>query len=1075
MFLVALVFGLCLYRSPSIAGKIGLFIRQVFIRHANRRIEMLLMLLRISRFVITAAILGLLLTASARGQTSGVNPANRVSEARFSRDIQPLLAKHCIVCHGPDDAEAGLSLVDPAAAVARLDSGQTAIVPNRPEESELLHRVTSTDPSLRMPPEGERLSDEEIAHLRSWIQNGANFETHWAYRPVTEPVLPSLPPDPLATDPWVQSPIDLFVLAQLRHAGLEPSPSADRATLIKRLSYDLIGLPPTPEQVDAFVADSSRDAYENLVDRLLASTAFGERWGRHWLDKARYADSDGYEKDKPRPDAWRYRDWVIRAINEDLAYDQFTIEQLAGDLLPAASAEQRLATAFHRQTLTNTEGGVDKEEFRVEATFDRTETTGAIWMGLTMTCARCHTHKYDQITHREYFQMFAFFNSADETNTDVAISAEALRQYEDEKAEYDRQLEPLERQVAQTKTDLRPQIESWTAEMTAKLNAESASPVTFETATVLAAKAASQAELIADPDGSVLVTGPVPDQDQYTIDLALPELPLTGIRLETMTDESLAKQGPGRAPNGNFVISRIRLYASGDREFAEPVELPIATAEADFSQQKFSAAGALSDEAKSGWAISPQMGKPHQWTGLIAEPVSSMPYRFLRVVIEQSYGGEHTLGRFRIATRTGSDPLAALPTEVADALRIDSEKRTPQQHDAIALHVARLDPQAAKPIDQLAKLKAKPPASPLMSVRVIGPATRTTRLLHRGDFLQPAEEVTSDAMEIIASTHPLRSRHADQPADRLDLARWLVDPRHPLTSRVSVNQVWAHLFGRGIVPTVNDFGVRGELPTHPELLDWLAWQFSHDMQWSRKRLIKTILMSATYRQASTHREELNQADPTNRLFARQNRLRVPAEVIRDLHLGVSGLLSQKVGGPSVFPPLPPGVAELSYANNFKWTTSDGEDAYRRGMYTFFKRTSPHPTLISFDCPDSNTSLLQRESSNTPLQALVTLNNGVFTEAAQAFASRVLRESDGDDRQRLTYALRLCIARQPQGAELERFEQLLATARRYYQSHPEDAGLLAAQHRWDGVKVEENAAWIATLRMVMNLDEFIVRD
>ena len=1036
------------------------------------------MLLRIPRFVITAAILGLLLTPPALGQTPEVKQApevNRVSETRFSRDIQPLLAKHCIVCHGPDDAEAGLSLIDPAVAVAQLDSGQRAIVPNRPDDSELLHRVTSTDPSLRMPPEGERLSDEEVAHLRTWIQNGANFETHWAYQPVTEPALPSLASDPLASDSWVRNPIDLFVLAQLRHAAVEPSPSADRATLIKRLSYDLIGLPPTPQQVDAFVADSSRDAYEHLLDRLLASEAFGERWGRHWLDKARYADSDGYEKDNPRPDAWRYRDWVIRAINDDLPYDQFTIEQLAGDLLPAASVDQRLATAFHRQTLTNTEGGADKEEFRVEATFDRTETTGAIWMGLTMTCARCHTHKYDQITHREYFQMFAFFNSADETNAEVAISPEAVRRYEDEKAIYDRQIDQLEQQVAQVKADLSPQIESWTAEMTAKLNAENASPVTFETAIVIAAKADSPAELAAQQDGSLLVTGPVPDQDQYTIDVALPELPLTGIRLETLTDESLAKQGPGRAPNGNFVISRIRLYASGDREFAEPVELAIATAEADFSQQKFSAAGALSDEAKSGWAISPQMGKPHQWTGLIAQPMDAKAYRFLRVVIEQSYGGEHTLGRFRIATRTGSDPLAGLPSEVAEALRVESEKRTPQQQDAIALHVARLDPKAVKPFDQLAKLKAKPPASALMSVRVIGPAKRTTRLLHRGDFLQPAEEVTSDALAIISGTHPLRSRHADQPADRLDLARWLVDPRHPLTSRVSVNHVWSHLFGRGIVPTVNDFGVRGELPTHPELLDWLAWQFSHDMQWSRKRLIKTILMSATYRQASHHREELTRVDPTNRLFARQNRLRVPAEVIRDLHLGVSGLLSQKVGGPSVFPPLPPGVAELSYANNFKWATSGGEDAYRRGMYTFFKRTSPHPTLISFDCPDSNTTLLQRESSNTPLQALVTLNNSVFTEAAQALARRVFMESSGDDRQRLTYALRLCIARKPQDTELDRFEQLLVAARLYYQSHPDDARLLASHHRWDEVTTEENAAWIATLRMVMNLDEFIVRD
>lgn len=1013
------------------------------------------------------SMVGLLLAQTLQAQTKQAQPEE---STRYSRDIQPLFAKHCIVCHGPDEAEAGLSLVDAKHATAVLDSGQRAIVPNQAVESELMRRVTTADDSLRMPPDGERLSTQEIAHLRHWIEHGAAFETHWAYQPVTEPTLPSL-----EKNSWVHNPIDHFVLSKLQRNGIRPSETADRATLIKRLSYDLIGLPPTPHQVDAFVADSSHDAYENLIDRLLASEAFGERWARHWLDKARYADSDGYEKDRPRPNAWRYRDWVINAINRDLPYDQFTIEQLAGDLLPEPSADQRLATAFHRQTLTNTEGGADKEEFRVEATFDRTESTSAIWMGLTMTCARCHTHKYDQITQREYYQLYAFFNNADESNMEVARSQEALQQYAVDKAEHDQEIKKLEQQVAEAIVKLQPKIERWSAEMTGKLSASDDDPIEFEVATVLTAKADSEAELVPQEDGSILVTGPVVDQDEYTLDLELPKRPLTGIRLETLTDDSLPKRGPGRAPNGNFVISQIRLYASPDRDFGDAIEIAFTGATSDFAQGKFAAEGALSTEKKTGWAISPQMGKNHQWTGMSATPIEANENRFLRVVIEQSYGGKHTLGRFRVATMAGLDPLAALPKQVGEALRVEPQKRSQTHQEAIAQYVATFDPGTSKLLQQLTERKKQTPASPYLSVRVMSDADRTTKLLHRGDFLQPAEEVQSDALAIISRTHPLRSRQDSQSADRLDLARWLFDPDHPLTSRVSVNHVWAHLFGRGIVPTVNDFGVRGERPTHPQLLDWLAWQFSHDMGWSRTTLIKTIVMSATYQQASAHRGDLAEKDPTNELFARQNRLRVSAEVVRDLHLNVSGLLSRKVGGPSVFPPLPPGVAELSYANNFKWTTSSGEDAYRRGMYTFFKRTSPHPTLISFDCPDSNTTLLQRESSNTPLQALVTLNNGVFTEAAQAMARRVLNEGGNEDRQRLRYALRLCITRSPHKSEIDRFEQLLESARQYYESHPEDAGQLASRHRYDQVTPQENAAWIATLRMVLNLDEFIVRD
>jgi hypothetical protein len=987
----------------------------------------------------------------------------------FSRDIQPLLAKHCLVCHGTDKAESGLRLDVEESAIQKLESGQRAIVPGKALASEILKRVTSTDESERMPPEGDPLTPTQIELLTRWINDGAKYETHWAYRPVSEPTLPVV-----RQQDRVRGPIDQFVLARLEAAGLAPSKEADRPTLIKRLYYDLLGLPPTPQEVDAFVADQSPDAYKNLVDRLLASEHFGERWGRHWLDKARYADSDGYEKDRPRPNAWRYRDWVIDAINRDMPFDQFTIEQLAGDLLPDPTVQQKLATAFHRQTLTNTEGGTDQEQFRVEATFDRTETTAAIWLGLTMTCARCHSHKYDQIPQREYYQLFSFFNNVNETNIDVPRSEVEMQKYLALKADHDAQVSQLQERYDAAKATLTPQIQAWEKDMAARLAANDA-PVSFASAKVIEAKSDSGAKLEVQDDGSFLVTGAVPDKDRFTLTIEAPTLALTGLQLEVLTDNSLPGNGPGRAPNGNFVLSEVRVSTSPTQDFKQATPVVLSSAEADFAQDKFAPAGAISTEPRSGWAVSPQMGKNHAITLFATDPSETPDHGFVQVVLDQQYGGKHTIGRFRVTTMSGFDPLRALPEALAKAIRTAPEKRSAAQQLMIADHVASQDPAAGKLARELDAVKKKAPQSPLMSVRILAAASRETRLLHRGDFLQPADPVPAGALGVLSETHPLSAREAEKGPDRLDLAQWLVDGNHPLTARVTVNQIWGQLFGRGLVPTLNDFGVRGEQPENPQLLDWLAWQFPRSMGWSRKTLIKEIVSSATYRQSSQHRPELQKVDPTNRLLARQNRIRVEAEIVRDLYLASSGLLSKKLGGPSVFPPLPPGVAELSYANNFKWATSSGEDRYRRGMYTFFKRTSPHPTLTSFDCPDSNTSQLSREISNTPLQALATLNNEVFTEAAQAMARRVLQDGGSTDVDRLSYALRLCIARRPEAIEIEKFHELLDAARDYYQSHEEAAKQMTQRHTVVDVPAPENAAWVATLRMVLNLDEFIVRD
>lgn len=987
-------------------------------------------------------------------------PAEEIS---FSRSILPIFSEKCLGCHGPDKAEGGLRLDQREAAIAELDSGDFGIVPGQTQQSTLIQRISAVDQAERMPPEGDPLTPQQIKLIKTWVEQGAKFDAHWAFTPIRKPNLPSV-----KKRNWLRNEIDHFVLSRLEAQQIDPSPVAANATLVKRLYYDLIGLPPTPEVVDQFIANGGQQWYEQLVDDLLASKHFGEKWGRHWLDLARYADSDGYEKDRPRPNAWRYRDWVIDAINRDVPYDRFSIEQIAGDLLPNSSPEQKLATAFHRQTLTNTEGGTDQEQFRVEATFDRTETTGAIWMGLTLTCARCHTHKYDQITQEEYYQLYSFFDSANETNTEIPVSQDAQAEYAKQLANHQKKVAQLKQRLDGAKSLLQPKVETFLAEHRSKTQQQA--KLAYQPAKIISAKSNSGAKLKFEADGSALVSGKAADKDKYTMVIESPTLPLSGIRIKMLTDNNLPKKGPGRAPNGNFVLSQLRLYVSDDPQFKKHQRVELAAAESDYSQSSFSAEGAISDQPKTGWAIAPQMGKPHEITFFLRDSLNIGTHQYLQVVLDQSYGGQHTIGKFKIETMTGFNPLKVFPKAVVAALQ--SNKPSEKQLAAVLDYIYLTDDSTAALRQEFRRLEKEAPALPSLKVRVMGPAKRTTRVLHRGDFLQPQKEVEPNVLGVVSATHPLPQQAGKS---RLDFARWLLDPAHPLTARVAVNQVWAQLFGKGIVVTQNDFGVRGELPTHPELLDWLAWHFSRDLKWSRKKLIKKIVMSATYRQASVYRLDLKQLDPTNRLLARQNRFRVSAELVRDLYLAASGLLNGKIGGPSVFPPLPAGITNLSYANNFRWKTSQGDERYRRGMYTFFKRTSPHPNLITFDCPDSNTTRIERDRSNTPIQALITLNNEVYFESAQAMARRILQSKFTQDADRINLALRLCIARRPQPDEIERFVKLLNRNRKFYESNPDWAAKLLTRHVVKEVAPKENAAWVATVRIILNLDELIVRE
>ena len=1010
-------------------------------------------------------------------------PANR--KVDFAKDIKPLLLKHCISCHGAKKQESGFRVDTHDATLAGGDRG-VAFEVGESATSLLIRYVGGLDPDITMPPKGNLLPKKQVGLLRAWIDQGATWpkglriggpvKTHWAYTPLKRPNAPKLPPALAAT---ARNPIDAFVLARLAARGLAHSPAADRYTLIRRLSLDLLGLPPAPEDVDKFVSDKTPGAYRRLVDRMLRSKHFGERWGRHWLDKARYADSDGYEKDNPRPNAWRWRDWVIDAVNRDMPFDQFTIEQIAGDLLPNATEDQLLATAFHRQTLTNTEGGTDKEQWRVEAVFDRVETTGAVWLGLTVGCARCHSHKYDQISQREYYQFFAFYNNGDEVNSTVTTSSEALAGYQAASLTHKQKLAAIEKSLATARTSLGPALKTWIAGQLKALAKQKDNPIRDLPLTGLVATAPANVKLGIQQDNVILASGPIPDTTIYTLGGRLEAGSFSGLRLELRPDKSLPKNGPGRADNGNLVLTGLKVELSADEAFSKPTELKPTRATSSFAQASFPAKNALDGNTKTGWAIAPRMGKPHTASFFFAAPIELKTTHHLRVTLTQGYGGKHTLGCFRLVPLTGTANGLGLPKPVLAALA--TYAKTPDDKAATKLlgdHYATIDKTTAALAKQLAELKKKAPKRPEMNVRVIRQRTtnpRTTFLFHRGDFLTPQK--SNPAIPAGLSTLPaVRPRNKDPKklADRLDLALWLVSDDNPLSPRVAVNHTWSHLFGHGLVRTVNDFGVRGDKPTHPALLDWLATEFRR-LKWSRKALIRTIVLSSTYRQSSATTPALAKADPQNLLLSRQNRVRLQAEIIRDNSLTASGLLSRKIGGPSVFPPMPADVAALSYANNFKWKASQGPDRFRRGLYTFFKRTAPHPNLTTFDCPDSNTTCVERRASNTPLQALTTLNNEVFVESSQAMARRVVTEKHSDDRRRLVRAFRLCVARSPSKQELDGFADLLGTAREWYSDHAEDAKKLVGKYAAKDTSNSESAAWVATCRIMLNMDEFITRE
>ncbi len=934
----------------------------------------------------------------------------------FARDVRPILANHCFQCHGPDAAARKAKLRLDTADGAKAALGKVGA-------SDVLDRINSKDDDVVMPPPHVKkpLSDKQKGVLKDWIAAGAEYREHWAFiRPRKVEIRnPNIE---------IRNPIDHFIHEKLKAAGMVPSPPADKATLIRRVSLDLIGLPPTPKEVEDFVLEKSPDAYEKLVDRLLASPHYGERWARKWLDLARYADTNGYEKDRPRT-VWPYRDWVIRALNEDKAFDQFTIEQIAGDLLPNATPNQIVATGFHRNTMLNEEGGIDPLEFRYYAVVDRTNTTATAWLGLTLGCAQCHTHKFDPIPHADYFKMLAFLNNAEEPDYEVASPEQKAKQ-----AELRKKAAELEREAMKTvgSDPGKAKYLAWLKGVRDLLiDWKFLRPTKTE---------AGPTKLKQLEDGSLLALGDPTKEDVYQLAFADWPANVTAIRLEALPHDSLPANGPGRAfyegPKGDFLLSDIRLSVDGTPfKFSEATD--------SFAGAKSSAKQAFDENLQTGWA-GRGPGQPSHAIFNVAKPMPAGKAANLSLRFERHYSA--SLGRLRVSVTSATGKVVAhdLSVDAEEALRIPDEKWDERQRETLFREYLRLSPELKAPREAIEKIRKEIPQGPRTLVMAERPAEypRKTFRHHRGEFLQPSEEVQPGGLSI------LHSVPAGMKADRLTFAKWLVSRENPLVSRVAVNRAWAAFFGRGLVRTVDDFGYQGDLPTHPELLDWLAVEFMEN--WSTKKLHMMIVMSETYRQSSKVLPDHLAKDAENKLLARFPRGRLDAEVIRDSALKAGGLLSTKIGGPSVFPPQPAGVQDTAYGGA-GWKPSTGEDRHRRSLYTYTKRTAPFAMTATFDGPSGESCVPKREVSNTSLQALTLLNDPTMIEAAEALGKATAKEK-GTTNEKVDRVIRACLSRPANGEEVS----VLA---KFYEK----------------VSGNETAKWTAVVRATMNLDEFVTKE
>jgi hypothetical protein len=1135
-------------------------------------------------------------------------------EINFNRDIRPLLSKACIMCHGPDEHErkggskdSGGLRVDTFDGVQMDLGGKKAIVPGHPEQSELIARITTTDPDDVMPPpkHGKKLSSEEVNLLTAWIKGGAKYTKHWSYETPVRPAVPGA----------AGHPVDAFIQQRLAKEGLKQQPEADRLTLARRVTLDVTGLPPSPEAVAAFVNDTAPQAYERFVDKLLATPAYGEHWGREWLDLARYADSAGYADDGLRS-MWGFRDYVINSFNANKPFDQFTIEQIAGDLLPSPTDDQLVATAFHRNTMTNSEGGTNDEEFRTAAIVDRVNTTMAVWMGTSMACAQCHTHKYDPITQKEYFQIYAFLNNTadadrqDESPLHKFFSDEQKAQ----KRTFEQEITAVEAKFKSPTAEQLSAAQKWSQAFAVAPKWDALKPTSMESTAKLA--------MTLEPDGAIQVAKTAP-KDTYKLDVSIPSSRnITALKLEALPHETLPANGPGHG-GGNFVVTRLRAMIeppagskgpkarfvrielpgkdkilqlaevqvfsgaaniaqqgtasqqstytdavasrandgntsgeydkgsvahsavgstdpwwevdlkteqqlarivvwnraeAGERlegfrivaldekrnqvweqkqnKAAESVpfalngqrEIVFAAAAADFTQPDFDEDTVISDAApappkkkqkargaQKGWAVGGQPGKAHELILATASGVEIPAGSKLHFSIEQqSASANHTLGRFRLSLT--DDPAALLrldiPAAVATIVAQPTAQRSKEQAGQVAsYYLSEIAPEMASERVKLADLRKKiesiqPSTVPILQERAAD-KRRQAHVQLRGNYLSLGDPVVEG---VPVAFHPLPEK---APMNRLTLARWLVDDKNPLTPRVIANRYWDTIFGIGLVRTSEEFGSQGELPSHPELLDWLATELVRT-KWDMKKFVKLLVTSATYKQSSKVAAGAMERDPENRLLARGPRFRLSAEMVRDQALAVGGLLSPKMLGPSVRPARPSSGLSAAFGGGLDWQTSGGEDRFRRALYTEWRRTSPYPSMTTFDAPNRETCTLRRGRTNTPLQALVTLNDPVYIEAAQGLARRLI---SGTTEEKITQAYRLVLSRNPSDKERQRLVQLYQETLAVYQQDAKKASEMATNPIGAlpaGANAAELATWTTISSIILNLDETLMK-
>ena len=992
-----------------------------------------------------------------------IGPAAGADEpVSFNRDVRPILADACYHCHGPDSAKrkAGLRL-DSAEGATADHEGRHAVVPGKPEESELLERIAlDADDPAKMPPvaSNRKLDAPQAETLRRWVAQGAKYEAHWSLVAPTRPALPSIGDEYRALNP-----IDAFIIDRLRPHHLTLSSKADRATLIRRASLDLIGLPPTPDEVDAYLADPSSDAYEKVVDRLLGSPHYGERMALEWLDAARYADSNGFQEDRTRT-MWPWRDQLVRSLNQNQRFDQFTLEQLAGDLLPGATNAQHVASGFHRNHMLNGEGGRLPEESRIDYVVDRVDTTATVWLGLTLGCARCHDHKYDPFTQKEYYQLFAYFNNVPETGS-VDRAGNAAPTARVETAEAAPRLEELRRGVAEAE-GRRDAVIARGEAARREWEAGLGPAVAWTAVDPVAVKSKNGATLTRREDLSIVASGEDPIKDVHEVTIKTDAVGLTGLRLEMLADDSLPHRGPGRAPeNGNFYLNRVEGEAVSVTDPSRSTPLVFTTAEADYSQPGCDVSGAIDGDPATGWASQFTPSRDLAARFGLATPVGYVGGTEIRLRFRyESVHPQHTPGRYRLSLGRGS----MLPAAVAAALAVEASGRSPEQAKAVDEQWRKsLEVPVAASRRSLSDFESTLPEAMVMAER---PDPRETAILIRGAWDKPGEKVSAG---VPAKLPPLP---ADAPKNRLSLARWVVDPANPLTARVAVNRAWQTLMGTGLVKTVEDFGTQGDLPSHPELLDWLATEFVRT-GWDVKALHRLIVTSGTYRQSSKVTPQLIERDPENRLLARGPRYRLSSLLLRDQALAASGLLVPTVGGPPVRPYQPPGIWEELSFGTIKYDQDAGEKLYRRSLYTYWRRTIG-PTDL-FDASARQTCAVRQSRTNTPIHALISLNDTAYVEAARVLAERAVAEAGQGASDRLDRLFRLAAARKPVEAErrvlIRAYERLLGQYRADPAATSKRLAVGQKPRRDPGTDAAELAALSEVAALVLNLDEVLSKE